>query len=174
MSRPTTALLTLSGIALVAILVTEIRGTQPHLDSRGADPSLGAATTQFESTPGPETSFTVPPIRSLSAFVTRPLFSENRRPPPPATELPTPDNQPTIDRSHLLLKAVVISGEERYVLLRDQASGKVSTLRSGETIAGWSIGEIRADAVVLSGHGQTIELRLRLFERRSPSTRRSS
>jgi hypothetical protein len=110
-------------------------------------------------------------LDDLRDTVRRPLFEKTRRPvePPPrvapAPAAPAPIPRPTADPNALSLLGVVKSDEgEAMALLRRNQSGQNVRLQEGETVDGWTIDRIDADAVVLR-QGDT-RIALQLFRKR--------
>jgi hypothetical protein len=86
-------------------------------------------------------SFTMPSTSTFSEILARPLFSRTRRPAAQAGQLPA--------SSSLTLIAVVISADERHALLGSGQPRKVSRVREGDTIAGWTVEAIMPDKVIV-------------------------
>jgi general secretion pathway protein N len=91
----------------------------------------------------PDPSFAMPPEESFAAVLERPVFSPTRR------SLPSSGVAATLTTSAaFLLVGVVISGGERFVLVKPLSSDGVERLREGDELAGWSTVAIEPDRVL--------------------------
>jgi type II secretory pathway component PulC len=94
-----------------------------------------------------DTRLEKPAISTFSEFVSRPLFTPTRRPPPTKTEpniartAPKPEN--------LQLIGVIISEDERMALLQTLTTGDVTRAVEGQTVGGWEVHAIKPAQVVL-------------------------
>jgi type II secretory pathway component PulC len=94
-----------------------------------------------------DTRLEKPAISTFSEFVSRPLFTPTRRPPPTRTEpniartAPKPEN--------LQLIGVIISEDERMALLQTLTTGDVTRAVEGQTVGGWEVHAIKPAQVVL-------------------------
>jgi hypothetical protein len=146
---------------------------------RGASaPPSAAAGTGEESRPRPAAGAgqAAHPLASLALddlrdTVRRPLFERTRRPvePPlratPAPVVPAPIGRPAADPNALSLLGVLKSDSgDAIALLRRNQSGQSMRLQEGETVDGWTIDVIEADAVILR-QGDT-RIALPLFRKR--------
>lgn len=118
------------------------------------------------------TSATVPvPLFSLedreklSDTITRPLFMPNRQPQVAAVaDAPRADSRaPRPKANRYALSAIIIVDDERVALLTDTATGGLSRVREGESLAGWQVEEINESGAVLSNGDTREELALRSF-----------
>lgn len=147
-------------VVLVALVVAElyfevgvVSGKQP----------MGPGSAPSETSPIP--MFALADRESFSETLTRPLFMPNRQPPEAlATQPSAPASrgaQPKANR--YALSAIIIVDNERIALLTDTATGGLSRVREGESLAGWQVEEIHADGAVLSNGDKREELSLRSF-----------
>lgn len=153
------ALLLLLGIVLIAVVIAEVRlmSYGVALTKPVPDPTRLAAPA--------EVMFSLPPLEAFSEFVERPLFLANRRLRDPEVESTAqPESTPPADTASLTLNAVVIDGDDRFVLIRDRSTGGLLSVHVGESVLGWVVTEIQGDSVVLNKQDQTEVLRLRNFE----------
>ena len=67
------------------------------------------------------------------------------------------------DAKRYALSAIIIVDDERVALLTDTATGGLSRVKEGESIAGWRVAEIREESAVLSNGEVREELALRVF-----------
>lgn len=106
------------------------------------------------------------PLSSLQSTIERPLFVESRRPPPvalPSPEQPTGAQAPSTPFT-LSLSAIVMDDTQKAAYFTDAASGQFSRVAQGAEVSGWTLKEVRHDAVVLERTGETRELQLRTFK----------
>lgn len=148
---------------LVSILAYEIRfGTVDVEQTTGAD----------SGQPSPVVSaaiptFSLPSVDNYAETVERPLFAHDRQPHQSVAVPKQPQTQQPVrqaDPNRFVLSAVVIEGDMRVALLRDPANGKLTRLKEGSSVGGWSLSEVKADSVVLSNGSTTQEVQLRRFE----------
>jgi hypothetical protein len=126
----------LAAICLIMLAVIAAELTP----SRSALPSTnGVAPSQPEIPATP--SFTMPPSAAFAEILARPLFSRTRRPSAHAGQLPA--------SSSLKLVAIVISADDRHALLGSGQPLKITRVREGDEIAGWTVEAIRPDKVIV-------------------------
>ncbi len=152
--------LALTLMVLAALLAAELRfeaGVGPERQS------IDRASAPSAASPAP--LFALADRESFSETLTRPLFMPNRQPPDlesapalPATRAATPN------ANRYVLSAIIIVDDERIALLTDTATGALSRVREGESLAGWQVEEIREDGAVLTNGDTREELSLRTFE----------
>ena len=129
---------------------------------------IGQGSTPVAATPVP--LFTLADRESFPETLARPLFMPNRVPPvtESASALPAaPAARPSANR--YALSAIIIVDNERVALLKDSATGGLSRVREGESLAGWRVEEIRADGAVLNNGDIREELVLRTFAVPAPT-----
>lgn len=119
----------------------------------------GIAVTDGPAGPDPtgalQAEFTFPPLAEFTEIVSRPLFSPSRRPP---TEAEDPDTDATPSpKPRFILAGVVISAEQRMVLLRRVNSTDLIRASMGQEIDGWYVELIESDRVTLR-RGNTVEI----------------
>ncbi len=161
--------LLLSLIVLAALLAAELHfevgvGSERQSIGRGSAPSAAS----------PAPLFALADRESFSETLTRPLFMPNRQPPDMESESPLPAPRaarPNADR--YVLSAIIIVDDERVALLTDTATGALSRVREGESLAGWQVKEIHADGAVLNNGDTREELSLRTFGAPAPVPRSS-
>ena len=152
--------LLLSMLGLTALVAAELHyqvGTGDH--RRSARPATAP------STAVPVPLFALEDREKLSDTLTRPLFMPNRQPVEAgvqdAAQLPSPAARPKANR--YALSAIIIVDDERVALLTDTATGGLSRVREGESLAGWRVEEINESGAVLSNGDTREELALRSF-----------
>jgi len=142
--------------------------TQPYPDLMAREippwqPGENFATAGFAGTETPAV---------LSEALARPLFRRSRRPFDPAkvalsnTVSTTPvveEFQPELpppDASQLLVKGIVIRGQERQALITTPESPEGIWLPAGADIMGWKITELGFNGVTLSAGKHSVQLKL--------------
>lgn len=121
--------------------VLERRGAAP--DGRGEAPGVVAPT--------------FAPVTSYEEIVARPLFSQDRRPPP---EAPAPTVAPVAGGGSYALEGVASTPGKQVAVVRNTLTRKVYRAGKGESIEGWLVAEVAARSVVLErgSQRQTLEL----------------
>jgi len=163
-----------TGIALqllaIAVLAWALNGALRE-DTRVRPSYVAQASTAVEEPPAPA-PFSLASLQSFSQTLERPLFTADRRPPVRAAPAPArapasapPDPAPAPEIGPFILSAIVIVDDEREVLLSDPREGRLTRRREGETVDGWTLEEIREDAVILRYGDQTRDVLLRRFDR---------
>ena len=143
-------LLTSLGLAAIASReVTEPAETAPEGAPAGTSATVrsGAAVVS--------TSFTLPPLRSLSEVMQRPLFSQTRRPPPPEAS-----QEEIKQTSTLVLEGIVLSSRDRTALIAHGRPPTLTRVPEGQEIEGWTVLTIQPDLVVLQRGATRQELKL--------------
>lgn len=160
MSNRISGILLITLIALCVIIALELRSGVPSADDLKASPQgdKGAAAV------GP-VRLMVPPLAALSETLDRPLFSESRRPPEVesngAPVTPTPVSMGAA--ANFSVSAIVITENERAVLLVHPQRGDLTRVAEGETVAGWRLDRVENDRAVFTKDGETREAALRTF-----------
>lgn len=167
MGNRLTVLLLVLVLGLCAVVAAQL-----HYLARPAAPiaARAAATPAMITSPAPA-AVSMPPLAALTQTVERPVFSPTRRPEVAAQveveEAPSPASPAAQPPPALQLSAVVIEAGRQLALFR-HASGAsgAATLRAttGESVAGWTLVEVRSDGVTLERGGQQHEIPLRTFE----------
>lgn len=137
--------------------------TYQHVTEAGDNvlvPESGAAAA-VESIPELE-RFQLAAIARYDAVVARPLFSQTRRPPQPPEPPAPPPRQvravpppppPRVELGQFRLGGVVMSGTERYALIRHVDDDDFQKVVENQTVMKWRIETIEADTLVMSQHG---------------------
>ncbi len=102
----------------------------------------------------------IPPAATLDQFVAtldRPLFSPNRRPPPPAPEKDTQTAQPD-PLANIRLHGVISSPSGGSVIAT--FDGKAQRVRINESIGSWRLAQLQGRDVTLERAGETRVLQL--------------
>jgi hypothetical protein len=114
----------------------------------------------------PKLTLDVPALTEFSATLERPLFSKSRRPAEPEADdgaEKTPEETPKV-AAPVRLSAVIIEEDEKSAFLEETRSRMSKRVREGEQFEGWTLLEVRDDAVVLESLGKRSEVELRNFE----------
>lgn len=134
----------LSALAIACLGALTVELMAPHrLDSSVESPDDASA-----SSADRQESWQVRPLEDYRAIAERPLFAFDRRPfvPPPAEPAP---QQPAAPRVEFELSAVASSDSARMAFLKTSLSRTVVKLALNQTIEGWTLVEVRDNAVVL-------------------------
>jgi hypothetical protein len=104
------------------------------------------------------------PLSEFGEIVRRPLFTTTRRPYVPAEPTqraaePAPA-VPTRPPPNVRLVGVVIDAAKKRALLRTPEQPRGRWVEEGDTIDGWLLRNVEADAAVVALGGETHELRL--------------
>lgn len=129
-------------IACLAALAVELMAPHP-LESSVEAPDAGSAPAGDLLEP-----WRPRPLEDYRAIAERPLFAFDRKPfvPPPAEPAP---QQPAAPRVEFELSAVASSDSARMAFLKTSLSRTVVKLALNQTIEGWTLVEVRENAVVL-------------------------
>lgn len=166
MSNPITLLLVLAAVLQGALLAVQAGVVPVH---RKPESALTSGRQAAPSPPAPAAIPGLPPLDTLTATVTRPLFAPSRQAgvgTGTATAAATQSGE--LDRK-FTLTAIVIAGGTRFALIRNPVDGKTVRLKPGETLAGWRLVEVLPDHVVLGSGGRRLVIKLRNFRRQPRS-----
>ncbi|HEX6841509.1 MAG TPA: hypothetical protein VF113_08265 [Stellaceae bacterium] len=140
----TPLLLAAGCVALAGIIYIE-------LDAPDIEPPATAAVAaapEPDKRPAESSSFAMPPLRNFAGVLSRPLFSETRRPPRQPT---SPAD--TRDASFTLV-GTILSANERHALVEHGQPPHIERVSEGQEIDGWTVEQILADHIVF-GRGDT-------------------
>ena len=131
-------------VALAGIIYVE-------LDAPDIEPPAKAAVTvaqEPEKRSAESPSFVMPPLRNFAGVLSRPLFSETRRPP----------RQPTgpadARDANFTLVGTILSAQERHALVEHGQPPHIERVKEGQEIDGWTVEQILPDRIVF-GRGDT-------------------
>jgi len=113
--------------------------------------STPAAPVAAEPAIPPSPRFTLAPIERFSETARRPLFSETRRPPPPAQ---------AADQTSFAIAGIVLSADQRGAILVHGAPPILTRVAEGQEIDGWTVQSIDAEHVVLARGAAEQQLKL--------------
>jgi general secretion pathway protein N len=147
------------GLAAVLLAVT----VWPFLVSAPlGEGDAGAARRQSQPFLAPSAAdLALPPLETFSETLSRPLFAATRRPPSPLAALqgqqgvPPPTQEKTGPKGEklvlgtYLLSGIVVTSDQKIVLLKHATSGKSLRLAEGETLDDWKIATVAPDYVIL-------------------------
>lgn len=102
----------------------------------------------------------IPSLDILDETVLRPLFLPSRRSADPVKETPTAA-APKTKRDRLMLLGVIIFGDQRLALVKQDRVGAVVRVAEGQRVNSWQVDKILPDRVVLTENGESRELRLK-------------
>ncbi len=141
------ALLVLAGLQLLAQGTPAARPPAPEATDPGSESPSQVQLPQFS----------LPPVEEFAETLARPLFYEARQPPDssPANELDPQPQSNSGSAETLIISAIVLTGEEQFVLVQNPGKQSLKRVEKGEEIAGWSLAEIRNESVLLRKADQT-------------------
>lgn len=116
-------------------------------DGSAALPERPPATAAAPSAPS---SVALPPLATFAEVLSRPLFAPTRRPPA--------DGPAETVSTSMTLVAILIAPRGSHALVRHGTPAQLDRVVEGQTVDGWTIGEIKFDRVVLHRGGETLEL----------------
>jgi hypothetical protein len=162
-ARSRTALLIALGALVAALGLVNwwVIGLEPESWSVAADaaPPGAPATPPLAARPSDER-----PLSEFGETVRRPLFTATRRPFVPADPAPRAAEpaaaEPTRPPPNVRLVGVVIDAGKKRALLRTPEQPRGRWVEEGDTIDGWLLRSVRADAAIVALGRETHELRL--------------
>ncbi len=143
-------LLIVACVGLTRLVYEELTGPAATHAQAPARPQDASTTPSLAS---PRDTFSLPPRRSFSAIVERPLFAPTRRPVEAAADLG--------QLATFSLDGVMISPEGRLAIVIHGNPPTVARVREGQAIEGWSVTSVLPDRIVLSHDGTEHELGLK-------------
>lgn len=143
-------LLTGACVVLAGIVALELVKERPSLDSA---PVVAPKTVHDGAVSAPA-RFAMPPLSAFDEIAERPLFSRSRRP-TTADDALAPAAQGT---GPLILNGVILTGTNKIALLATPEAERMTPLREGETLAGWTLVAVHSDKVVIRNSGDEREL----------------
>lgn len=167
-------LLTLVSLALGLVLAAELWWYFGH-DWAALPPVPAIEKTETEAVLPPRGRFKLPDELEYEEVWERPLFVEGRRPPSEEpVEEPEPEPTPTLPPAQLTLVGVFITPAGKTALVRNDASKEVLRVGPEDEIAGWKIGAIEDDQVVVKNGDEVQTLELRDYSKPPPPPKKQS
>jgi hypothetical protein len=131
-------------VALAGIIYIELDAPDIEPPAKAAVAAAPAA----DKRPAESPSFAMPPLRNFAGVLSRPLFSETRRPPRQPT-----GPADTRDASFILV-GTILSTQERHALVEHGQPPHIDRVSEGQEIDGWTVERILPDRIVF-GRGDT-------------------
>lgn len=144
--RPTRLLAALC-LALVAVVAVELTASHPS----PLPPDTSAARPHAQAILRDAASFSLPPASTFDEIVTRPLFSDTRR--PSAFSTASADAHP-----NFVLVGTVLSSTTRDALIRHGQQARVDHVSEGQSLDGWTVQSIQPDRVIFANAGASLEV----------------
>jgi hypothetical protein len=151
---------------------TGTRGAQPPIGSpRSAEVELrggGDRTPDAASRGALDSPLSFARAEEFDVISERTLFAPSRRPPvaapPPAPVIQEVEAvvelEPAPDPSDVTLLGIVVSNDDKVALLQLNKTSETLRLRSGESLAGWTVAEIGDRNIQIEQRGSRFELEL--------------
>jgi general secretion pathway protein N len=127
-----------------------------ELDAPDIEPPAKAAVTgaaEPDKRPAENPSFAMPPLRNFAGVLSRPLFSETRRPPRQPT-----GPADTRDASFTLV-GTILSTQERHALVEHGQPPHLERISEGQEVDGWTVEQILPDRVVFARGDTHVEIK---------------
>jgi len=107
-----------------------------------------------------QAEYSLPPMeKSYNAMLTRPLFSPGRRPTASASGTVLPS---TMRKGQFTLLGVIITGDRKIAMLRENATSKVSNVEQGSEINGMQLEKLEPEKATLKQGEEREELTLNI------------
>jgi len=158
-------------LLLAAACAALVGGIYIELDSPDIEPpakAAMAAAREPEQRPIQDPSFSMPPLRNFSGVLSRPLFSETRRPP----------LQPAVAAdaraATFTLVGTILSAQERHALVEHGQPARLERISEGQDIDGWTVEQILPDRVVFGRADARIEIKAKDSSLRPVPSRRAA
>ena len=145
----TPLLLAAGCIALAGLIYIE-------LDAPDIEPPAKAAVTAApaaDKRPAQSPSFAMPPLRNFAGVLSRPLFSETRRPPRQPT-----GPADTRDASFTLV-GTILTAQERHALVEHGQPPHIERVKEGQEVDGWTVEQILPDRIVFARGDTRVEIK---------------
>jgi hypothetical protein len=140
-----------ASLLCVGIIVTQLVGSRPTVDTRARPPAAGPAA------PAPAAETPRQPAQAYNVIATRNLFSPTRTETPGAAG----GSGPAISIVKPSLHGVVLREGSPIAYLEDPMTKRIAGYRIGDPIAGGTVQTISADAVVIARPDGSVDVRLR-------------
>ena len=158
-------------IAALWLLAAALLGATvwPFVLGGSADLAGMAARQAAPVAPPSPADLALPPVESFAETLNRPLFTATRRPPSPgellqgegAKLMPPAGKGEKVILGKYLLRGVVVTPEQKLLLLKRQDTGAAMRLKEGDALDDWRIAAIAQDHLILSKGSQQERVNLR-------------
>lgn len=139
--RTPIVLLTGACVVLATVLVLELANGRPSLDTA---PVVAPKAIHDEAVSTPA-RFSMPPLNAFREIADRPLFSRSRRPVAPVDR-----EVADVERSSaLVLNGIILTKADKIALLAVPTSDRMTPLREGDALAGWTLVTVYPEKVVI-------------------------
>ena len=128
-----------------------------ELDAPDIEPPATAAVTtaapEPDKRPAESPSFTMPPLRNFAGVLSRPLFSETRRPPrQPSGPADTRD-------ANFTLVGTILTAQTRHALVEHGQPPHIERVSEGQEVDGWTVEQIQPDRIVFMRGDTHVEIK---------------
>jgi len=151
-------------IGLGSMLFMELRAEYSSVDRK---PVLGSEDIELLSLPSTNDEF--PPITTYQEIVSRPLFTNTRRPNIPeeiTVKVDASKKSESIRKiasEQYLLSAVVITKNKRIALIQSDRIKEPQKVALGEILDGWILSDIQPRQITLERNGEIKKLKLEII-----------
>jgi len=164
--RPGRTPLLLAAACAVLVGVVYIELDAPEIEPPAK--AAGAAAQEPEKLLVQDASFSMPPLRSFAGVLSRPLFSETRR--PPLQPVAAADTR----AAAFTLVGTILSAQERHALVEHGQPPHLERISEGQDIDGWTVEQILPDRVVFGRADARIEIKAKDSSLRPVPPRRAA
>jgi general secretion pathway protein N len=160
----TPLLLAAGCVALIGIVYVELDAPDIEPPAKAAV----AAAPEPQKPPAENLSFSMPPLRNFAGVLSRPLFSETRRPPRQTV------GAAEMRDANFNLVGTILSAQERHALVEHGQPPRLERVSEGQDVDGWTVEQILPDRVIF-GRGDTrVEIKPKDVSRGVPPPRRAA
>ncbi|HKW55164.1 MAG TPA: hypothetical protein VJO12_15830 [Stellaceae bacterium] len=136
-------------IALAGLIYIELDAPDIEPPAKAAV----AATPEPDKRPADNPSFAMPPLRNFAGVLSRPLFSETRRPPrAPTGPADTRD-------ANFTLVGTILTAQERHALVEHGQPPHIERVSEGQEVDGWTVEQILPNRVIFGRADTHIEIK---------------
>lgn len=149
-SRIFVILLTGINVVLASVLGFQFAKDTPSLEGV----SVVAPKAAHEQALASSARFSMPSLSAFSELVERPLFSRSRRPSASMGALALSAEEGPA----LVLNGIIVTGKDKIALLAAPTSERMTPLREGEALAGWTLVSVHPDRVAIRSGSKEQEI----------------
>jgi len=127
-----------------------------ELDAPDIEPPAKAAVAaapEPDKRPAESPSFAMPPLRNFAGVLSRPLFSETRRPPR------RPTGPADARDASFTLVGTILSMRDRHALVEHGQPPHIERVSEGQEVDGWIVEQILPDRVVFARGDTHVEIK---------------